>query len=97
MRVDESVWPKPAAARVCKSRRRFRVRARVPRGATVRSVRATLGGRRVRVIRRGRAVYADVNLRGLPRRAVRLVLRVRLRGGRTVTTRRTYRPCTRRR
>lgn len=67
----------------CASRRRFVVR--LPRGARS----ARLDGRRLR-IRPGRRVTVD--LRGRRRTAVRL--RIRLRGGRTLT--RTYHPCARR-
>jgi len=92
VRVDERVWPRDAApAKVCKSRRRFTVRVRVPRGATVR---ATLAGKALRVRRRGQIATVDVRMNGLPRRAVQLVIRVKRRGGRTTTTRRTYHPCT---
>src|SRR5205823_14442567 len=57
LRVAKSVWPQDAASapsrsRRCTSRHRYLVRARVPRGARVRSVRATLGGRRVGIVRR---------------------------------------------
>jgi hypothetical protein len=98
LRVDKSVWPQDATppsrgAPRCQSRRRFLVKARVPRGASVRSARATLAGRSVPVVRRKRALYAVVDLRGVQRRAARLVIRVRLLGGRRVTTRRVYHPC----
>jgi hypothetical protein len=101
LRVDKSVWPQsatpaPARGRRCRSRRRFLVKARLPHGAKVRSVRATLAGRRVRIVRRRRGLYAVVDLRGARRRAVRLVIRVRLADGRTVRTSRVYHPCTRR-
>jgi hypothetical protein len=93
LHLDDSVWPQEAAApaKACKKRASFLAGVRVPRGAKVRSVRATLGGKRVRVVRRGNRIYAKIGLRG--HRATRLVVRVRLRSGRTVTTRRTYRPC----
>jgi hypothetical protein len=92
LHVDDSVWPRAAAPpKACAKRRSFLARVRVPRGAKVRSVRATLGGRRVPVVRRGHRLYAKVGLRG--QRATHLVVRVRLRSGRTVTTRRVYRPC----
>jgi hypothetical protein len=97
LRLADSVWPAGAAsARACTSRRRFTATVRVPRGARVRSVSATLAGKRVGATRRGGLVRVAVNLRGLSRRAVRLVVRVRLRNGRTVTVRRVYHPCTRR-
>ena len=94
VRIAKDVWPTGTAAR-CASRRRFTATVRVPRGATVRSVRATLGGRRVRTTRSGRAVRTVIDLRGSTKRAVRLVVRVTLRGGRTITRTSTYRPCTR--
>ena len=64
-------------------------------GARVRSIRATLRGRRIPTVRRRGGRYAVVDLRSVPRGTARLVIRVRLAGGRTVTTRRTYRLCTR--
>jgi hypothetical protein len=99
LRVDKRVWPYAVrSARRCERRRRFLVKARVPRGAGVRSARATLAGRRAPIVRRRHAIYAQVNMRGLSnRRKVRLVVRVRSRDGRTATTRRVYRPCRHRR
>jgi predicted acyl esterase len=72
-----------APVRRCVSRRRFSVR--VPSGTRV----VRMGTRRLRV-RHGRVT---VDLRGRPRRTVRL--RMSVRGGRTVV--RTYHPCTPRR
>jgi hypothetical protein len=99
LRVDKSVWPQttgsgPPRAQKCQSRRRLLVKASVPRGARVRSVRATLRGKRTRVVRRRGKFYAVADLRRVPRGTTRLVIRVRLANGRTVTTRRTYRLCT---
>jgi hypothetical protein len=100
LRVAASVWPQGSSvsggrAEGC-DRRRFLAQARVPRGATVRDARATLGGRRTTVVRRRGRLYAVVDLRGMSaRRTLRLLIRVRLAGGRTVTTSRTYRSCTR--
>jgi hypothetical protein len=94
--VDDSVWPTDVAAapRACTSRRRFRVKVHVPRGATVRSVHATVAGKRAQVVRRGRAVYVVVDLRGRSRGAARMVVRVALRGRRRVlTVRHVYHPC----
>lgn len=90
LRVDASVWPKPATDGPCAKRRRFLVKVHVPRGAKVHSVRATLAGRRVALVRRAGARYAKVVLRG---RSARLVVHVRLRSGRTVMTGRVYRLC----
>jgi len=101
LRVSPDVWPAAASpskgALVCSSRRAFAVRVRLPRGARVRSASATLAGKRVRgLARRGRYERMTVDLRGLRRQVATLVVRVRLRGGRTVTARRVYHPCTRR-
>jgi hypothetical protein len=97
LRVDKSVWPQdagaPARGPACQSRRRLLVKARVPRGARVRSARATLAGRRVPMVRRRHGLYAVVDLRYLSRGSKRLAIRLRLTGGRTATTRRTYRLC----
>jgi LVIVD repeat len=65
LRVAKSVWPQGAPrtrAPRCQARRRYLVRARVPRGARVRSVRATLGGGRVRVVRRRGRYYAVADI-----------------------------------
>jgi hypothetical protein len=98
LRVDKSVWPADtprAPARRCQARRRLLVKVRVPRGARVRRVRATLAGRRVRVVRRKRGLYAVVDLRRVSRSTARLVIRLRLAGGRRTTTSRVYRLCPR--
>jgi hypothetical protein len=97
LRVAKSVWPDatgaPARGPTCQTRRRVLVKARVPRGARVRSARATLAGRRVPVVRRRHGLYAVVDLRYVSRGSKRLAIRLRLTGGRTATTRRTYRLC----
>src|SRR4051812_43067488 len=68
-----SVWPgvtssnRPASttARPCTSGRRFAVRVRLPRRAHVRSIKATLDGRKLRGARQtGRYVRVPVDLRG---------------------------------
>jgi hypothetical protein len=107
LKVADDVWPgaAPAAtggaggstgARRCAGRRRFTVHVRLPRGARVRDVRATLGGRRIRAARSGRTLRVRVDLRGMSKSVVTLRVRVRLRDGRTVRTVRVYHPCTRR-
>jgi ABC-2 type transport system ATP-binding protein len=78
------------ANRRCVSRRRFTIRLR--RG--LRSVRVTVDGRRVRVVRRGGRSRARIDLRGLPRGTVRVMVTGRTRTGRTVRSARTYRTCT---
>ena len=92
LRVDERVWPKDATpAKPCRSRRRFSVSVKAPRGSRVR---ATLAGKPLRIKRRGGKATMMVSMRGLPRRKLQLVVRVRLRSGRVLTTRKTYHPCT---
>jgi hypothetical protein len=95
LRVDEAVWPKQKAAVLgkCARRSRLLVKLRVPRGAKVRRVQATLGGKRVRVVKRGRSRFAIVNLPRPQARTLRLVARIRLADGRTITTRRVYKAC----
>ncbi len=98
LRVDKSVWPQDAArapARRCQARRRLLVKVRVPRGARVRRVRATLAGKRVRTLRRRGGLYAVADLRRVSRPTARLVIRLRLVGGRRTTTSRVYRLCPR--
>jgi hypothetical protein len=56
-------------------------------------MRATLAGRRVPMVRRRHGLYAVVDLRYVSRGSKRLAIRLRLTGGRTATTRRTYRLC----
>ena len=74
-------------------RRAFDAHVRVPRGTAIRSAGARLEGKRLKVHRRGRTVRVHVNLRGLPRKTVHLVIRVRLKNGRTIVSRRRYHPC----
>src|SRR4051812_24124034 len=95
--ITDSAWPSAGASRspnnVCASRRHFTVTVRAPRGARVRRARATIAGRRLPVTVRGRVAQAVVRMEGLPRRTVHLVVRVTLRSGRVITSRRTYHPC----
>jgi hypothetical protein len=101
LRVEDDVWPAPRtpapapAAAPCSSRRSFTTTIRAPRGRKVRSARATLGGKRAKTTVRGRSVRVRVDLRGQSRRTVRLTVRVRVAGGRTIVRRRTYHPCRR--
>jgi|tagenome__1003787_1003787.scaffolds.fasta_scaffold20985121_2 hypothetical protein len=101
LRVNQDVWPQGQAPSqtqlVCSSRRRFAVHVRLPRGARVRAISAMLAGKKVKgARRRGRHVQLTADLRSMRRVVARLVIRVRLRGGRTVRATRTYHPCTRR-
>jgi hypothetical protein len=88
LRVDKAVWP---SSRSCKVRREVLVRLRVPSGTSVRSVTATFGGRRARVVRRAGAYYAVVDLRAPRSSSARLVARVRGRNGRSAITRQSFR------
>src|SRR3954452_15859 len=103
LRMSKDTWPEGASSSsakgtlVCSGRRRFAVHVRVPRGARVRSISATLAGKKVRgARRRGRNVRLTADLRKMHRVTAKLVVRVRLRGGRTVRSTRVYHPCTRR-
>jgi hypothetical protein len=82
--------PRPDSTRTCASRRRFAVRVPVLRGA-----RATVGGKRIKLRRRGRYLVGTVDLRG--RAAGRVTLRVSGRDarGRRVQQTRRYNPCRR--
>ncbi len=73
---------------------RLRLRYRKPRGVTVDRVEVWVGGKR-RVRRSGRSARRSVVVRGLPSRRFTLKIRVRTRGGRTVSARRTYKVCAR--
>ncbi len=100
LRVKEAVWPKDIAAtaaakRSCSGRRAFTANLVLPKGAKVRSVKATLAGKALRTSRKGRRVSTRVDLRKATKSTVKLVIRVKLRSGRTVSTTRTYHPCTR--
>jgi hypothetical protein len=94
VRVADAVWPAAhTAAHGCTTAQTGRVVLRLPRHPRVRSIRATLGGKRVRAVRHGRTVRSTPGLRTASGRRVRLVLRVTLRSGRTLAVRRTYRVC----
>jgi hypothetical protein len=92
LHIADNVWPRSptTTSSSCTRRRSFLARIHAPRGAAVRSVRATLAGKRVAIVRRRHRRYAKVHLAG--NRAV-LVVRVRLRNGHTLTTRRALRLC----
>jgi hypothetical protein len=98
LRVNPGVWTAKTstATRTCGGRRLFSAHVKAPRGARISSAATTLAGRKVRVTVRGRVVTARVDLRRLRRTAVVLRFRVRLANGRTITSRRTYHPCTKR-
>ena len=101
LRVAKDVWPGAGtgtkAARSCSGRRLFAAHVKLPRGAHVRSMRATLNGKPVKKLKRtGRKVRVPVDLRRLTKSVATLRVTVKLKGGRTVRTKRVYHPCTKR-
>jgi hypothetical protein len=99
LRVDPKVsWPAPTSTSTltCSGRRLFSAHVKVPRGTRVRSASVTLAGHKVKRTVHGRVVTTRVDLRHLRRSAVVLRFTVRLTNGRTITSRRTYHPCTKR-
>jgi hypothetical protein len=98
LRVNAAAWPvQSAKSRLsCAGRRLFDAHVRAPHGARVRNVIATLAGRRLHSTVRGRLVTVRIDLRKLRRSAVALRFSVRLKDGRTISSRRVYHPCTKR-
>jgi hypothetical protein len=85
---------KPLADRPCRSRLRFTLPLRDPRGAErLVSARVTVGGRRVRVVRRRGRLVAVIDLHGMEGRRVRVRISARTSRGRTLRAVKTYRPC----
>jgi VCBS repeat protein len=79
--------------RVCGSRRKFRIRLRVPpEGVTVTEARVLVNGKRVKVVR-GARLTAPVDLRGLPKGRAVVTIRITLADGRVLRGRRVYHPC----
>ena len=101
LRLPAAVWPGTSAqrpdptqaAKPCVSKRRFTVRMRLPKHKRVRSITATLDGKRIHARRSGRYVRVPVSLRGRSKGTATLRVKVKLRGGQTITTRRVYHPC----
>jgi ABC-2 type transport system ATP-binding protein len=78
------------AARRCVSRRRFAIRLR---GRRLRSAKVWVAGKRVPVRRRAGRLRAVVDMRGMPKRRVRVRVVARTNSGRVIRERRTYRTC----
>jgi hypothetical protein len=76
----------------CVSRRQFRIRLRVPKGARVVSAKVFVNGHRVSV-RRGGRLTSTVNLRTLPRGKFSVKIVLELADGRTVQGTRRYHTC----
>ena len=85
-----SVVSLPSAKR-CISRRTLRLTVRAPKGAKLKSAEVRLGKRKVKTVRKAGKV--TVSLKGLPRGAFVVRVKVTLTDGRIVTGSRTYRTC----
>ena len=81
----------PSAKR-CVSRRVVRVKVKAPRGVKVKSVVATVNGRKRGSTKKSKAT---ITLRKLPAGKVRVKVSATLRNGRKLTVKRTYRNCAR--
>ncbi len=100
LRIAADVWPGTAATtpakpapKACVGKRRFTVHVRLPKRAHVRSIRRRSNGKKLKGKKSGRYVRVPVDLRGRSKGTVKLKVTVRLRGGRSVKTTRTYRTC----
>jgi ABC-2 type transport system ATP-binding protein len=82
-----------ASSRRCVSRRRFTIHLRRPGGRRLRSAKVWVDGRRVKVRRRHGRLQARVDLRGKPKKVVRVRVRAVTRRGKVVTETRRYRTC----
>jgi hypothetical protein len=79
--------------RVCGSRRKFRIRLRVPpEGVTVTEARVLVNGKKVKVVK-GARLTAPVDLRGLPKGRAVVTIRITLADGRVLRGKRVYHPC----
>jgi hypothetical protein len=89
------------STRRCVSRRSFRIRLRIPKGAdgkkvAVTSVSVFVNGKRV-AVRKGKRLTAPVDLRRLPKGRFSVKITIVLGDGRVVTGTRKYRTCARKR
>jgi hypothetical protein len=102
LKVTNGMWPGSstsgtsggAVLGTCKRSARKTYTLKLPRGSKARSVRASLGGKRVRVVKVKRAkgkVRVTVNTRGLKKGKLRF--RVKLKNGKTVKRARAFRAC----
>lgn len=83
---------KAAGKRKCTSRRAFRVNVRKLYRNRVRSVTVSMNGKKVKTLKRGQKSLR-ISLKGQPKRVTVVKLKMKLRGGRTITDTRTYNPC----
>jgi hypothetical protein len=90
--------PRPVAgqsvpAKACASRRAFGIRLRIPKGAKPVSATVKVNGRQVKVVK-GSRLRSTIDLRGLPKRTVKVSITVKLSGTRkTLKGQRTYHTC----
>jgi uncharacterized delta-60 repeat protein len=88
----QSTNPLPAA-KSCVSRRSFKIRLRIPRGAVATSATIKVNGKRVKVVR-GSRLRAAIDLRGLPKGKATVSIVVKLaKGKKPLTGTRVYRTC----
>jgi uncharacterized delta-60 repeat protein len=88
----QSANPLPAA-KSCISRRSFKIRLRIPRGAKATKATVKVNGKQVKVVK-GDRLRAGIDLRGLPKGKAKISIAVKLSDGSTLTGTRTYRTCT---
>jgi uncharacterized delta-60 repeat protein len=88
----QSSNPLPVA-KSCVSRRSFKIRLRIPRGAKATKATVKVNGKQVKVIT-GSRLRAAIDLRGLPKGKSKVSITVKLTDGSTLTGARTYRTCT---
>ncbi len=84
------------AAKACVSRRRFRIRLKVPKTVAVTSAEVTVGKRKVKVVKGGR-LASKIDLSGLPKGRFMVTIVLRLADGSTLKSTRRYRACAPRR
>ncbi|HWH94875.1 MAG TPA: hypothetical protein VNT03_13530 [Baekduia sp.] len=76
----------------CASRRNFKIRLRVPKGADVTQATVKVNGKRV-AVRKGARLRSTVDLRTLPKGRFTVAIELKLGDGRTVKGQRKYRTC----
>jgi uncharacterized delta-60 repeat protein len=80
------------SAKSCVSRRSFKIRLRIPRGATAKSAVVKVDGKQVKVVK-GARLKAAIDLRGLPKGRFTVTITVKLGDGTTLKGERRYRTC----
>ncbi len=87
----KSIFVLPGA-KACVSRRRFRIRLRVPKGVTASSATVRVNGKKVSVVK-GKRLTAPIDLRGLPKGRFTVKISLKTTDGRSVSSSRRYRTC----